>query len=143
MARWRRPPASGPERDKLDREAAAEVHRRIKAETIGGTILPEDRQRAPGKADVRILIGTAEQLPFVPEELEKSAAYAAVNSLQVRDFVITLSDGSKATVPSSATHWLRVQRHADARSKQLSSAKDPKKGAAPGWTRGRPRKDKD
>ncbi len=143
MTRRPRPPASGPERDKLDREAAAEVHRRIEAETVCGTIRPEDQRRAPGKADVRILIGTAELLPFVAENLEKSAAYAAVNTLQAQDFMLALSDGSKATVPSSATHWLRVQRHADARSKQLSRAKDPKKGAAPGWTRGRPRKDKD
>ena len=136
MPRWLHPPADGAKRDRLDREAAAEIHRRVA--TVNGTIRTEDKRGEPGAGDLRIVVRKDELLTLAPESLGDSAAYAAVNTLQAQDFMIPLSDGSKATVPSTGTHWLQVQRHIEAHAKQLQDAnKDPRPGKR---KRGRPSK---
>jgi hypothetical protein len=135
MSRWPRLPASGPDRDRLDRAAAAEVHKRVDA--AGGKIRNEDRRREPGRADMRVVAGTVELLGLAPPALEQSAAYAAVNTMQAQTFMLTLPDGTKATVPSSGGRWLEKGRHEEARDKQRRSANLP---PAPGkQRRGRPK----
>ena len=110
MPRWLKPPTSGAERDRLDRAAAAVVHGRVAA--VNGTIRPEDQRRESGA--VRVVMGKQELLALVNPSLGQSAAYAAVNTMQAQDFMVTLPDGTKATVPSSGGNWLETQRHDEA-----------------------------
>ncbi len=140
MSRWPRLPASGPERDKLDRAAAAEVQRRV--EMVGGTVRPEDRRHEPGRTDVQIVAGRRELLSLATEQgLKQAAAYDAINTMQAQPFMLTLADGTKATVPSSGEHWLKVERHAQAHDKQSAQRDKGKDPPAPGkLPRGRPRK---
>lgn len=125
MPRWSKPPAVGSaERDALEREAAAEVHRRV--EMVNGTIRPEDQQPDPARADVQVVVGKSELVALAAQvtDVSTSARYDAVNKMITQPWMVRLSNGMIATVPSSGTHYLVRQRHDEAHEKEVEAGRE-------------------
>ena len=138
MPRWFKPPSGGtPERTALEREALAEVRRRL--HLVADAVTPSGQPRGTNLGAAKVVVGKPELVALAERvcDVSTSARYSAVNQMMQQGWMISLADGTKVTLANSGEYWLQSKRFAEAHTKQLDSAtKPPALGELP---RGRPR----